>query len=59
MSPDCKTCKHYNIRLGAESCTAQRFSKSIQWMRSEKSACGPEGYLHEEKSKKYSQYEDL
>ena len=55
---DCRECKNSMISYSKLMCTAQNFPKPVEYMRDERSSCGLEGALFEEKQdRKCAEYE--
>lgn len=55
---DCRECKFSMISYSKLMCVAQSFPKPVEFMRDERSMCGLEGRMYEERAEhKYSEYE--
>ena len=55
---DCRECANSMLSYAKLMCVAQSFPKPVEFMRDERSMCGLEGRLFEEKQdRKYAEYE--
>ena len=55
---DCRECANSMLSYSKLMCVAQIFPKPVEFMRDERSMCGLEGRLFEQKEdRKYAEYE--
>ena len=52
----CLDCEYHYVRYGRSMCIALNTSKPAEYMRDEKSECGPEAKLFDPKQKQYAEY---